>query len=366
MSFNTLKKLDISLNPQTEKKFKDGVIAPDQWKDYPHHHGKTQKIKQYLVASRRCFLEDDYPTSFFNLGVALHYIQDSHTSFASFYPKHHSWEQSIDKSPYVSNLNKTINYYLKDKKAEKKRCLWLYEALSKDAHGKDETLYLATLSGHEQSKSFAKPIIDYNLAIRASFVVTKSILGSKKSPDLIKKLNDELLIYQEFLKTAEVNLSKKIIELVTEREKLQKAKTPSSGLISKIGNWVLSIRIKIKDMSAKSNYNNYQKKKHLDKIIRTYLNGTEKIVKRYKGWYSYNIPPLKKKIVLPELLTLKDVSQRLNKDESELKESLFRCGFMVYTIGKCTFVRRIDLDEFLNSSPMNGFTKYPLQTIECA
>jgi hypothetical protein len=69
------------LSPQVEKKFREGIKAPDKWKNFPHHYGKSEEIKQQIMNSRKCFLHDDYPNTFFNLGVALHYVQDSHTSF---------------------------------------------------------------------------------------------------------------------------------------------------------------------------------------------------------------------------------------------------------------------------------------------
>jgi len=188
ISFEVLRRLEISLSPEVSQRFKDGIIAPDKWKDFPHHHGKSEQIKRYLIKSRGYFLQNDFPNAFFNLGVALHYIQDSHTSFASFYPKHQSWEESIEYAHFTHDLKKTINYSLRDKSWERERCLKLADSLSKDAQGRDNTLYLATLSGHEASKSFAKPIVDLNLALRASYIVTESVLSSKNCPALENKL----------------------------------------------------------------------------------------------------------------------------------------------------------------------------------
>ena len=104
ISFDVLRKLNKSLTPEVSQKFKDGIVATDKWKNYPHHHGKSEQIKQHLMKSREYFLKDGYPNSFFNLGVALHYFQDSYTSFASFYPKHHSWEESIEYAHYTPDL----------------------------------------------------------------------------------------------------------------------------------------------------------------------------------------------------------------------------------------------------------------------
>ena len=366
ISFEVLRRLEISLTPEVSQKFKDGIIAPDKWKDFPHHHGKSEQIKQYLMKSRRYFLQDAYPNAFFNLGVALHYIQDSHTSFASFYPKHQSWEESIEYSHFTSDLKKTINYSLRYKGWERERCLRLAEALSKNAQGRDNTLYLATLSGHEASKSFAKPIVDLNLALRASYVVIESVLSSKNSPALENILRAELSNYKELMRTAEVELTNKIIRLFNEREELEKSKVSSTGLVSKIKNWILGIRVKLKDLAVNSNYKSYTQEKHLEKVIREYLKETNRAVAPYRGWYNFEIPNLNPSVVNKELLTIQDVSMALCENESTLKEGLAKVNLSSYHVGNMELIRRAELDRFLNNFPVNGFTKCPCESIKYA
>jgi hypothetical protein len=225
ISFEVLRRLGISLSNEVAQSFKNGILAPDQWKDYPHHHGKSENIKEHLMKSRGYFLQDDLPNAFFHLGVALHYIQDSYTSMASFYPKHQSWEESIEYANFTYDFEKTIPYSLKNKWYERDRCLKLANTLSKKAQGRDNTLYMATLSGHATSKSFSKPIVDLNLGLRASYVVTESVFSSKNCPDLENKLRDELSNYEALMRTAEVELSNKIIRFANERDYLKKTKS---------------------------------------------------------------------------------------------------------------------------------------------
>lgn len=107
ITFEVFRRLGI---PLTEKeRVKEGAISPDKWglPDLPHHYGKERQIRNYLLLSRKYFLRYDLLGAYYYLGVALHYIQDSYVSMASFYPKHHSWEESIDKCVYESNLEKT-------------------------------------------------------------------------------------------------------------------------------------------------------------------------------------------------------------------------------------------------------------------
>ncbi len=363
ISFEVLKRLDIELSPQVEKKFRDGIVAPDQWKDYPHHHGKSEKIKKYLLKSRKCFLQNDYPNTFFNLGVALHYIQDSHTSFASFYPKHHSWEESIHNSYFASDLKKTINYFLKDKAWERERCLRLAEALSKNTLSRDNTLYLATLSGHEASKSFAKPAVDLNLALRASYVVTEAVLSPKRCSALENKLREEHSNHQVLLRSTELELANKVTRLVEEKKNLQKRKVPSSGFVSKIKNGILAIRIKLKDLSVNSNYKDYTKKKHLEKGIRDYTKAANITVAPYQGWNLFQIPQLDASFVNKELLTIQEVAVALSQQKSVLKELLAKAQLSVYKIGNTSLIRRAELDSYLSHYPVNGFVKCPCQTL---
>ena len=356
ISYEVLRKLDIFLTPQVSQGFKDGIVAPDKWKDFPHHYGKTEQIKHHLMKSRGYFLHDDFLNAFFHLGVALHYIQDSHTSFASFYPKHQSWEESIEYARFVSDLNNTIRYSLRDKGWERERCLRLAEALSKNSNGSDNTLYLATLSGHEASKSFAKPIVDLNLALRASYVVSKSVLSSKNSPTLENKLGTELSKHIELMKTAEIELTNKIIRLVNEREELEKRKVPSSGLVSKIKNWIFGIRIKLKDLSVNSGYKSYIQEKHLEKVIREYLKEINIAVSPYRGWNNYQIPKLNPNVVNKELLKIQDAAKALGEDKSILKESLANAKLTSYRVGTIELIRRVELDRLCAHSDLKFLT----------
>ncbi len=344
ISFEVLERLEIDLSPQVKQKFRDGIIAPDQWKDYPHHYGKSDKIRQYIMKARKCFLQDHCPDAFFNLGVALHYIQDSHTSFASFYPKHHSWEESIDNSYFASDLIRTINICLKDKAGEKKRCLRLAQELSKNTLGRDNTLYLATLSGHEQSKSFAKPAVDLNLALRASYVVSKAVLSPKKCVILENRLSKKFSNYQVMMQAAEEKVVDKITILVEDKENLQTQKVLISGFVSKIKNGILSIRIKLKEWSVNSKYKDYRKKKHLKKVINDYYNSARNIVNPHQRWNLFQIPELNSNMVKKELLTAKEVTETFAVNKSNLTELLDNVPS--YVVGNMPLVKRAEIINF--------------------
>jgi hypothetical protein len=343
ISFEVMRILNISLSDEVAQSFKNGILAPDHWKDYPHHHGKSEKIKAHLMKSRGCFLQDDFPNAFYNLGVALHYIQDSYTSMASFYPKHDSWEKSIEHAHFTNDLGETIRRSLNGNLYERDRCLQLANILSKEAQGRDNTLYVATLSGHAASRSFAKPIVDLNLALRASYVVAESVLSSKKCPELEAKLTRDLLSYEALMRTAETELSNKIIGLVNERDDLVKRKIPKAGLVCKIRNWTLGMRITFKNSAMKSKCNDYIRKRHLERVVREYVKAANTNVIPYKRWYNYEIPRINQNIVERELLSVQEIAESLGEEERVLKESLNSANISIYYVGSGEMVRRAEL-----------------------
>ncbi len=304
------------------------------------------------MKSRGCFLQDDLPNTFFHLGVALHYIQDSYTSLASFYPRHHSWEESIEYANFTYDLERTITYSLGNKWYERDRCLQLANILSKKAQGRDLTLYIATLSGHAASKSFAKPIVDLNLGLRASYVVTESVLSSKTCPALENKLKDVLSNHEVLMRTADVELANKIISLANERDDLRKRIVPQSGIVSKIKNWILAIRIGLKDSAVNSNDNHYTQLKHFEKAIKEYIKTAGMTVTPYSGWYNFQIPQISPNVVSRELLLIQEIAEISGENENVLRESLRRVNISTYRIGNRELVRRAELNRSPSQFPV--------------
>ncbi len=359
ISFEVLRQLGISLSSEVTESFKNGILAPDQWQDYPHHHGKSEKIRENLMKSRGYFLQDDLKSAFFHLGVALHYIQDSYTSMASFYPRHQSWEEDIEYANFTHDLEKTITYSLGNNWYERDRCLNLARTLSNKAQGRDNTLHVATLSGRATSKSFAKPVVDLNLGLRASYVVTESVLSSGNCSTLENKLKDGLATYEALMKNVEKDLSDKVIKLANERENLRKQRAPQSGIVTKIKNWLLGIRIGMKNSAANSNYGRYAQRKHLGKLVEEYMKTANITVAPYSGWYNFRIPEINPKAVTRELLSIQEVAEALGENALAFKESLDKVKLSSYSVGNRDVIRRAELDRFLDQFPVKGFTKSP-------
>ncbi len=347
------------MSSEESLRFKAGVLAPDQWQDYPHHHGKSEAIRSNLMYARQCYLQDNLPDAFYYLGVALHYIQDAYTSMASFYPRHKSWEQDIEDSNYVYNLEEKINYYLRNNEYQRARCLWLADALSREIQGKNNTLYVATLTGQEASKSFAKPIIDFNLGLRASYVVSKSVLSPKNCPTLETQLEDVLSNHETLLRNAEIELSEQISRLIEERDQLISKKVPPTGIVSKIKNWLLGVRIELKNDAAISKYKGYASRKHLEKVANFYRKATDSIVSPYVGWYNFQVPQINIGIVKRDLLSIQEIAGYFGVTDYSVKELLKKGNAQSFHIGNQELTRRPQLDRSLSQFPLNGLKEYP-------
>jgi len=123
-------RLGIHLTNEEFSKLKEGVITPDKGRDYPHQYGKSEKIKDYLNKARASYLQNDLPSTYFNLGVALHYIQDSYTTYPSSLPKHQEWEEWIENS-YLGSSFEAIQSTVRNEYT-RKRCCWLDQEISRE------------------------------------------------------------------------------------------------------------------------------------------------------------------------------------------------------------------------------------------
>ena len=81
----------LKLNEREKALLITGSVSPDNWEDFPHHHGKESEITRNIINSRILFLkhDDEYAHC---LGVALHYLQDRWTLSPRIKDKHTPYE----------------------------------------------------------------------------------------------------------------------------------------------------------------------------------------------------------------------------------------------------------------------------------
>jgi hypothetical protein len=337
-------RLGVRLTDEELSALKEGIVAPDKWKDFPHHYGKSHEIREHLNLARSCFLKDDLPAAYSNLGIALHYIQDSFTTYPSFLPKHQEWEEWIEEAHFVTDIMGAIQDSSMSRPM-KERSSHLAQELSREVQGRIHTLRIATLNDQEKTKeTIASPKVDLNLGFLASYLVSRSVLGPKRSPSLDAQLISVHDRYVDLLRSAEKDASSEIIALVKQRNELAERSVPTNGMIAKLKNWFTSKKISSLDAKVALKKNMYFGREHLVRIADRYYEETRKITWEHDGWYLYYIPPIDIDIIASELLDLKAASTIIRLDRGELKGRLSEMGLPFYIVDGCEIVERAIVD----------------------
>ncbi len=339
-----ISRLGIRLTGEELSALKEGVVAPDKWKDYPHHYGKSHDICEHLNLARSCFLKDELPAAYSNLGIALHYIQDSFTTYPSYLPKHQEWEGWIEEAHFVSDIMGAIQGSSMSR-SMKERSSHLTQELSREVQGRSDTLRIATLNDQEKTKdTIASPKVDLNLGLLASYLVSKSVLGPKRSPSLDAQLMSILNRYEDLLRSAEKEASSKIIALIKQRNELSERMVLPNGMIAKLKNWLTSRKLRSLDMQVALKKKIYFGREHLVRIADQYNKETRKIAWENDGWYIYRVPPIDTSTIASELLDLRAASTVIRLGRGELKGRLSERGLPVYIVDGCEIVERASVD----------------------
>jgi hypothetical protein len=69
-------------------------------------------------------------------------------------------------------------------------------------------------------------------------------------------------------------------------------------------NWILGIRVGLKDSAVNSNTNHYLQQKHLEKVAKEYMEAANMAVAPYSGWYNFQIPKINPNVVNRELVSV--------------------------------------------------------------
>ena len=171
-------KTGISIYSEEAKYLRGGSIAPDDWKNYPHHYGKNGSIQRLITESRKCWLRGQKTKCCFWLGVAFHYLADKWTLLRGNDKEHASWERSIDNSVFVDNTNWVVQRSgLSD--LEQQQYYSLLEKLEAKPVGKDETLQIACFN---RPSNWSNPSIDLNITYRLCLRIAQSVFSSTTPP----------------------------------------------------------------------------------------------------------------------------------------------------------------------------------------
>jgi hypothetical protein len=72
-----------SIDPDRYPDLMKNDSSDDHWRRVPHHSPTTSLIMSYVWRARRCFVEGEDGIGTFNLGRALHYLQDRTVGFST-------------------------------------------------------------------------------------------------------------------------------------------------------------------------------------------------------------------------------------------------------------------------------------------
>ena len=292
--------------------------------------------------SRRFYLKNNLSKAYFDLGVALHYIQDGFTTLTSRSKHHSKWEQQIEQSTFNDNLQYIVDKAFQHESKMKQEYYRYIRQLSTDLKGRKDTLQIASMQGpglsHWQTRIYSKPHVDLNFALRASYIIAKSVLSSKHNPELQKKLDENEKDYQTKLRKTETQTAKEMIELINKYNKIKSQKNDEffKSLMNKISTWTTKIK-------TNHNLNRYEQKKHLKKVNNEYRKVVNRIILAHSGWYNYFVPKLDINSVQKELLTKQEVIEELGIKEASLYEILGVRNLSSYTVENKEFFRRSDL-----------------------
>jgi hypothetical protein len=180
-------KTGISIYSEEAAHLRGGSIAPDKWKNYPHHYGKDGSIRTQIMNSRKCWLNGEKENCCFRLGVAFHYLADKWTLMRGSDPRHGHWEQSIEESAFADDTDSVVRYSgISD--FDKEQYYSVLEHLNKEPLGKNETLKMACIG---RPSRWSSPPIDLNMAYKVCLRAAQSVFSSVIPPLEIQERIDK-------------------------------------------------------------------------------------------------------------------------------------------------------------------------------
>ena len=332
-----LSEIGVSLYSDEAAYLRGGSVKPDEWKDFPHHRGKTNEIWKYIITARRYYLKGDLPSAYFNLGVAFHYLQDMWTTLSGSDQEHDLWERKIDNSSFL-DLDDLLNFVKSTSIPEKHQLEYFRIAAtlsSEEIEGKEKAKKITAL----RHPKWGTPTIDLNFAFRISLSIAKLVLGSKISSKLQDKLNVLLKEYEYKLRETESSFTEKLIRLVQKRDVLKQEKG-IKGLFMALLSYIYDLR-------AKRMIKKYEKQEHLRKVARAYHKDAKKVSAPFLDWYNVVIPRIDISKVEKELLSILEASTYFETSEDVIQDLIDRKVLSCYYVGNKELVRKSELEEAL-------------------
>jgi hypothetical protein len=273
---------ELNLDPRKASCLVNGLLAPDRWRDFPHHNGKQQQIRRRILEARRLYLEGNEAGALFNLGVALHYVQDAWVSLPGSHPMHRRYEEEVADAPFLpleevasacwEVVAETRWRRLADVAVNLELLKAKYDGLTAR-----QVLEVATTMG----SGSGSPLHDLNFAFHVSLIVALSVCGPRVSRPLQKRLSRLRDKYAVKMWEAERSLAERVRLLRAELKELDGEK----GLVNS------AVRF-IRRISLWLNERRYRRRSHLQKVQKEYYRKADAVIQNYRDWFLVEVPEL--------------------------------------------------------------------------
>ncbi len=277
-----------------EKDLINGIIHPDS-NDPKPHSGRDEAIRDYIRKARDRRLDYNSSDSFFYLGMAFHYIQDSWVGMDPDHEDYKTYEKMIDKSIILGRDEDLFRYYPVKRNRVLVQFMNLETRLAKPVKSTAELYELATMPKPYESSAF----LDLNFSYRVCYRVAEMVL----QPMLKVSLDESL-----------EKLHSEYTEKLVDKEKTEKQS------LFEMGNSILMIDGKgtfdgvdrwKKKRTLDKRTNLYAKGGHLERLVQGYTREAAALSKPFSDWYNVNIPELTLPVVEPAVEHTQPVTEKL-------------------------------------------------------
>lgn len=326
-----LRELKIAQSSEEATQLREGSIRPDKWGDFPHHHGKGGNIEANILEARASFLSGDIRKACYYLGIALHYVQDSYTSLSSRSAHHQRWEQQIQEAYINEDLMRLVNSAFHNNPGNLKEYSDIAMMMSHDLDGRLGTIGFATMRGPGLSfwryRTWGKPYVDFNFALRASILIAESVFSSATSDKIEQMCSRIHAEFENTLERAEEKMAEEIVKLIEKRDKLAIAFAKKSGTLDSLRNLYRRLRLLIQDYRINKKIGQYDRKSHLSIVAAQYWRAIDDAIKPNQGWYKLKIPEIEISRVKIQLISIEEAC-RIFKLEPNYLQDLIRIGHL--------------------------------------
>lgn len=349
-----LRELKIAQFSEEAAQLREGSILPDKWGDYPHHHGKGDNIEANILRARESFLSGNIRKTCYHLGVALHYVQDSYTSLSSRSAHHERWEQQIQEAYANEDLIGLISSAFRNDPANLSEYSGIAEMMSHGLNGKPDTISFATRPGPGLSfwgnRTWGKPYVDFNFALRASILIAKSVFSSAKNDEIEQKCRCIHAEFESVLKRTEEKTAEEIVKQIEKRTKLASdgAKEVRTRSLRRL---FQRLKLNIQDYRINRKVGQYDKKGHLNLVANQYRKAIDSAIKPQQDWYKLNIPEIDISSVGTQLMSIEEACRVLKLEPNYLQDLIRKGHVSSYHVVGRELVLLSQLEQALNEQP---------------